>query len=215
MREYCLAHPDKFEWVDGFTVPQGTMTWSSEIEKLKDCDCIHLGPISVAEGPFIGQFEDKGYTTTFIGGDGLASCRGYLVDMCGWDSLDGTLSSIWTRWWNEPYATVELADQLLNRYRPKEAEDIIYSGSGYLGGCYHAYLAFDMVRKAVEEVGAENFDGQAFYSATMNYETTLEGGQEIGFSQTSRYGVRYTSIYEWSAEAGDLVRVSDWLPVGE
>ena len=50
----------------------------------------------------------------------------------------------------------------------------------------------------------------------MNYETTgslWEGYYpEWSFTETKRYLVDQVMIYEWSADAGDLVGVSDWLP---
>lgn len=215
MKEYCQAHPDKFEWVGGFLAPVGTMTWSGEVEKLKDCDYIHLGPVCIQEGAFMRQFQARGYTTTFIGDDALGSCRGFLVDMLGWDALDGALSACWTRWWNDTYPIIELTEELLHKYRPGQAEDIIHSGQAYIGGAHHAYLYCDILRRAVEKVGAENFDGQAFYDVAVDFRMTWEGYQEISFCETCRDAVDYTSIYEWRDEAGDLVRVSDWLPVGE
>jgi hypothetical protein len=39
-----------------------------------------------------------------------------------------------------------------------------------------------------------------------------EGYREWGFGQTKRYLMDHNVIYEFSAEAQDLVRVTDWLP---
>ena len=41
---------------------------------------------------------------------------------------------------------------------------------------------------------------------------TWQGYPEWGFSQTKRYLMDHNVIYEFSAEAQDLVRVTDWLP---
>ena len=74
------------------------------------------------------------------------------------------------------------------------------------------YAILDIVRLTVEEVGAENFDGQAFYNAAVKYETTLEGCPEWSFSETKRVLQVYNQGYEWSAEAQDLVKKTDWMP---
>ena len=62
-------------------------------------------------------------------------------------------------------------------------------------------------------MGVENFDSQAFYNEAMKFKTNWEGYPEWGFSETLRYAVKHTAIYEAKADVGDLVRVSDWLPV--
>jgi hypothetical protein len=74
---------------------------------------------------------------------------------------------------------------------------------------------FEVLQQAIQKVGAENFDGQAFLDAAIDYKTTSalwQGYPQWGFSQTKRYLVDHNLIYEFSAEAQDLVRISDWLP---
>lgn len=215
LKEYCQDHPEQFQWVGGYLVPIGTPTWSGEVEKLKDCDYIVRGAIAQATGAFAREFEARGYTTTYIGGSAVTSFRGFIVDFCGWEALDGALTTSTCPWWNEPSAIVDLAETILDRYRPDEAEDMIHAGTGYLGGLHNMLEILEIVQAAIEEVGAENFDSQAFYDAAMNYETTgpmWEGYPDWSFTETKRYLVDQVMIYEWSAEAEDLVRRSDWLP---
>lgn len=213
MREYCQAHPDKFQWVGGYLVPLGTMTWTGEVEQLKECDYIHGAIIATPLSTFVKQFQARGYTTTFIGASAIPAFRGFIVDACGWEALDGWLTTSVCQWWNEPSPLVDLAKELLYRYRPGEAEDIIHAGSGYVGGFHNVYAIFEILQKAIEEVGAENFDGQAFYNAAIKYKTTWEGYPQWAFTQTKLYLVDCIQIHEWSAEMEDMVRVSDWLPL--
>jgi len=216
LEEYCQDYPEQFQWVGGYLVPIGTPTWTGEVEKLKDCDYIVRGAIAQATGAFARQFEARGYTTTYIGGSAVTSFRGFIVDFCGWEALDGALTTSVCPWWNEPSAIVDLAKTILDRYRPDEAEEMIHAGTGYLGGFHNMLEILEIVRAAVEEVGDENFDSQAFYNAAMNYETTgplWEGYYpEWSFTETKRYLADHVMIYEWSAEAEDLVAVSGWLP---
>lgn len=180
MREYCQAHPDKFDYV----------------------------------GSFIKQFVASGHTTTFFAGSANPSFLGFLRDMCGWEALDGMLTSLNSRTWHEPYPIVDLAKEFLYRYRPGEAEKVIDSGTIYIGGFQGAYALLEILQQAIEGVGAEDFDGQAFYDAAVRYKTAgaiWEGYPEWGFTETKRYLVDHVGVYEWSAEAGDMVRVSDWL----
>jgi len=216
LEEYCQDHLEQFQWVGGYLVPIGTPTWAGEVEKLKECDYIVRGAIAISNGAFIKEFQARGYTTTFVGGSAMASHSGFLADMCGWEAIDGVLTTSVCPWWNEPSPIVDLAKALLDRYRPGEAGEMIHAGNGYLGGVHNMLEILEIVRAAVEEVGAENFDSQAFYNAAMNYETTgslWEGYYpEWSFTETKRYLVDQVMIYEWSADAGDLVGVSDWLP---
>jgi len=179
-KEYCLGHQDNFDWVGSFLVPAGTMVWAGEVQMLKDCDYICLSSIGIAAATFMNEFRVRGYAATFIGMDALAAYQNLLLDYCGWEALDGTLTA---------YPML------------------------YIGGLQQVDFLFDILRAAVEGVGAENFDGQAFYDAATGFTATYEGYPEWGFTETKRYSVDHLVIYEWSAEAEDLVRISDWLPI--
>ena len=72
------------------------------------------------------------------------------------------------------------------------------------------------MRQAIEEVGAENLDGEAFCNAATEFRTAgpmWEGYPEWSFGQTKRYFVEDVQVYQWNAEVGDLISVSDWLPL--
>jgi len=217
--EYCQARQDQLQWVGGFLMPMGTMTWSDEAEALRDCDYVCLPSIGEAAATFIKEFRDKGFMATFIGLDYVAIYQGLAVDECGWDYLDGMLTAHSTLWWDESAPLVDLAKDLLSRYHPldndydSDVEEIMHTGSAYLSGFQQAYLFFDLVRAAVKEVGVKNFDGQSFYEVATGFQATYEGLPEWGFTEMRRYASRHVAIYEWSAEVEGLVRITDWLPV--
>ena len=123
-------------------------------------------------------------------------------------------------WWGEgdSYPFIKLAEEILHRYHSAgEADEIIYRGGcSYLGTGQTLYAILEVVKAAVEEVGAENFDGQAYYNAALKYKLSSpvwKGYTQWGFSQTKRYWQDDEMIYKWSAEAKDLVRISDWVPL--
>jgi len=214
VRDYAQDHPDKFEWVGGYIAPMGVMTWSGEVAALKDCD--YLWPPTTGTGitTFMQEFRNRGYTAKFIGTDSNAAYRGLIVDSVGYEAVDGMLLSLPTRWWNETGEVINLAKQLLNRYHSAEAADIIYAGIGYCGGFHQGYAFYQILEEAINQVGAENFDGQAFYDTAIDFTmTTWEGYETWGFSQTKRYTWDYVGIYEYSAAEEDIVRkVTEWLP---
>jgi ABC-type branched-subunit amino acid transport system substrate-binding protein len=212
MKDYCQSHPDQFQWGGSYLEPSGTVTWSGVVEKLKDCQIIDPGQISVEIGTFLTQFWAKGYKAQLIGEGSVAATEGFLVDSLGWNNLDGFLSAEDVPWWNEDVPIINTINEILHKYRPGQAANIIKQGSTYKGGAYNMFAILDIVRLAVEEVGAKNFDGQAFYNAAVKYKTTLEGLSEWSFSETKRVISPYDLIYRWSAQAQDLVKVSDWIP---
>lgn len=218
VKEYCRAHPDEFNYVGGYFSPMGSSMFSGEIEKLKDCDYVY--PYGYPAGQFIHDFRTKGYTAKFIGDTCQSAFSGFFVDLCGWDTLDGYLTLNLARWWNESSPLVDLAKELLSKYRSGEAESIIHAGAGYVGGMSNLLAFYEILRQTVQEVGAENFSGQAMYDTAVNFKLNAEstplwnGMSEWSFSDTDRSCVHDVAVYKWSAQDQDLVRVSDWLPLG-
>jgi len=214
VKEYALAHPDKWEWVGGYLEPAGAMSWTADVAGLKDCD--YLWPPSTGTGTstFMKQFRDKGYTAKFIGTDAHAAYRSLIIDTVGWAGVDGMLATSPTRWWTETQSPiVSLARQLLQTYHPDKFDEFVYAGVGYIGGFQQTYAFFDVLKKAVEDVGAENFNGQAFYDTAIHFSNQWPTYEQWKFTETRRYTWDYVGIYKWSAAAQDIVRIVDpWLP---
>lgn len=214
IEEYCVDNPGQFEYVAGLVAPMGAPTWSGEVETLRDCDYVWLPSTGVDTIGFARDYRAKGGTATFIGGDAMDAFRGLLLDAVGWDGLDGSLTAhAATRWWGEPYPVVEEAERLLNKYHANEADDIIRAGIGYIGGFHQARGLLDMLQKTIEAVGAENFDGQAFYDTAIEFSANWDGYEQWEFTETKRYAWNYICIYTWSETADDVVRLEpDWVP---
>lgn len=216
VEEYVQANPDAFEYVRGFSVPNSTVTWSGEVEKLKACDYVVLivcaGGIPVAT--FVDSFRMAGGTAKFIGANPPVSYYDLIVEKAGWEAVDGTLTAYQSKWWNEEGPIVDKAWEVVTRYHPGEAESLMNIGTTYLGS-FHGYSSLlDVLKKVIEEVGADNFDSQAFYdTVTAGVSTQVEGYPEWGYSATQRYLVQHARILEWRAAEQNLVAVSGWLPV--
>jgi hypothetical protein len=102
---------------------------------------------------------------------------------------------------------------LLYKYHPKQADDIVYSGEGYIGGFEQFYGFFQIIQKTAEDVGIENLDGQAIYDTAVGFKMTWDGYEQWDFTPTKRHAWNYVGILEWSAEQQDIVRkVPEWLP---
>ena len=217
METYIAANLDQFVDAGTYIVPFSTMMWSGEVEALKDCD--YIAAVGFPMGAFIKAYQDAGHSkATFIDPSlGGSSYRGFLVDLLGYDRLDGTLTSNSAAFWSDNTPIVNLAKELLERYRPGQAEEAIYAGLAYCGGVQNLVCTFQIMINAIEAVGgAENFDGQAFYDAAIKFKTggpLFEGYPQWEFTDTKRYLVDSVIISEFSASAQDLVNLSGWIPL--
>ena len=209
LKDYCQANPDEFELVGTYLPPVGTSIWAGEIQATKGCD--YVFPMFAN---YVRDFRARGYRATLLSAAVIASGSfGAFVDLCGWEDVDGTIESQSTGWWNEQYPLAELAKEVLHSYRPSQEQEIMHEGMMYSGIFHGAYMMYDIVRQAVEEVGAENFDGQAFYDAAVKFKKSYEGLYEVGFTETERTATKYYAIYKWSAEQDGLVKLTGWLPL--
>jgi hypothetical protein len=214
IKKYVQDHPGQFDYVGGYMPPIGTTLFSGEVESLKKCDYILTQGTESAD--FINQFLSKGYHTTFINVGDAASWVGMWADKCGWQALNGLLTACSSLSWDQSTPLVNLAKELLLKFHPGQANSIIYSGSDYAGGCQETVSILDILGAAVEQVGAANLDAQSFYDAATEYKTggsTWEGYPEWSFSETKRYLVDDVVIYQFSAEAKEIVKISDWVPL--
>jgi len=214
IKEYMQNYPGKFDYLGAYLAPVGTMAFKGEVERLKDCD--YVTSYGMPAGYFLRDLRATGSKARMIDSSGIGSYRGFFVDLLGWESLDGTLTANQSILWNESTPIVDLVTKLLYQYRPSQADEIIYAGLGYVGAAHQVIAILEVLQQGVKNVGAENFNGQAFFDAAINYKTTSpmwEGYPQWGFSQTKRYLVDHHVIYEFSAKAKDLVRITDWLPM--
>jgi ABC-type branched-subunit amino acid transport system substrate-binding protein len=214
LKEYCQNNPDKFDYVDGFLVSFASTTFSGQVDKLKNCDWIAFpGTDGISMLSFIEQFRAKGYTAKFFSQETLPSFWGLMVDTLGYETIDGWLCGIPAGWWSDTSPVVGTLKSILQKYHPSDADKIIHEGEGYIGGGVQMYFMLQILRQAIEQVGAENFDGQAFYNTAVNFKITMEGYPEWGYSETKRVCLDQMKIYGISAEAKDLVAVSGLVPI--
>ena len=216
LKDYCQAHPDKFDYVDGFLVPFATTTWGGQVEKLKDCDWICFpGTDGASIATFVEQFRGKGYTARFFGQEALLTFGGLVLETIGgYGPIDGSVFGAAVGWWSDTFPVSNLLKELLHKYHPGE-EETVRESLTYIAGGIQNHFCLELIRAAITEVGAENFDGQALYNTAVRFKMTFEGYAEWGFTDTKRACLEHIRVFKASAEAQDFVAVSDWLPVVE
>lgn len=215
MEDYAEAHPDQFEWVAGHMVDWTTTTWAPEVESLAECDYILPPSTGFSVSGYIGEYQDAGYTATFIGTDAHPSYLGLMAQDIGWEGFDGMLFSLPNRWWSEDAEVPNLANQLLEDYHSEsEAEQIKWAGISYIGSFGMWYAALNVLAEAINEAGPANFDSQALYDTAQNFSMTFGGCEEWNYTETKRTNWNYLGIYEADASVQDLVRKDPaWQPV--
>lgn len=213
---YCLDHPDKFDYAGSYMAPTGVVTWAGEVAALKDCDYVVLTtPGALQPSTFAAEFRGKGYDAKFVGLDSLSAYWDFMLDVVGSEEMDGALIGQTWPLWVHPAPIVDYLKDLAYENHPDKADSLIYGNCGWISGGSQAYLLVECVRQAIEAVGAENFDGQAFYDAAISFSPDLPGFEELGWTPTERRIYRYIGMYEYSHAEGDFVVLQDWVRVIE
>jgi hypothetical protein len=215
---YLNAHPDEYDYVDRLISPVGTMTFTTEAKRLKEEGCDYVATVAGnIFSPVLRDLRDSGSQATLL--DCIGSMGSFVrlhVQMVGWDLLDGQYSTSNSFSWSDPSdPIVQLATTLVHRYHSSEAQELM-AGNSYVGPATMMVGILEVLQQAVENVKAENFNGQAYYDAALNYKTTGSLWQnylEFGFSETRRKLMDHSMISGF--KGGDVksyVTISDWLP---
>ena len=129
--------------------------------------------------------------------------------------LDGSWQISPLAWWGDPAPLWALFAELANEYRPGEAQSLTHDWGTSYTSSFSNVIVVDILRAAVEEVGAENFNGQAFYDAALKWSHTYDGFGQWTYADGKRYAMRHGKIYEFDAQLHKMVVLTDWIPVIE
>ncbi|MBM4463314.1 MAG: ABC transporter substrate-binding protein [Chloroflexi bacterium] len=205
--EYCQAHPGKFNLVGSFLTPSGAMNPVGEVEKLKNCDYIYTQSIQATY--FIKIYRDSGYQAQLLGSATTFGFYEFYQTMLGWERLDGLIITMVVPFWEEENPAVTLIKEFIDRYRPGKSPEAM--GASYWGALTQTQAMFEILRQAVEEVGADNLTGRAVRDVAVTYSLDYEGLPKYRFTETVRYLVQETAVFEFSAQTRGLIRLSEWL----
>lgn len=207
--EYANAHPEQYEWVEGF-LSDWSFLWDEEVEALKDCDYIFP---SIPPNQFVKQYRAGEGKATFIGSDAHIA---FLTDIERedlWNEFDGMWLVKPSQWWNDKGEIVDLTYEILNRYNtPEEVEEIMDTGIGYMA-TQQIYVMFELIREASASVGPENLNSQAIFDAAKSFSITVDGCPH-SYNENKRTSSDALAIYEIDAAKEDIFRSDPrWLPV--
>jgi len=212
--DYAAAHPTQFECVHTSLTPY-SVTWDTQVAALMECD--YIIPPSTGAGftTFITEFRDAGGTAKFLTTDSHPAYFGDAVEAAGWDYLDGSLALFWNGWWGETdREIVALAEQLVDLYHA-DATEIMAGGLAYMGSFHMNAVMFDILAAYINSLDSPaDFTGEGLYEFLQTYSATWDGYETWGYTTDIRWPHSYAGLYEWNAEAEDLVRkATEWLPI--
>ena len=107
---------------------------------------------------------------------------------------------------------------MLLRYRTGGKDISNYADNQAYEGAGASFVAvpFDILDRAVNEVGAQNFNGQAYYDAAIKYKTDgpiWENYPVNGYSETKRTLMDYTALWRINAAEESFKWAGEWLPI--
>jgi len=214
VKQYCDAHPTQWQYVKGFIVPWTQVTFPGEVEALKGCDYVVPPSTGFFLAQFIKEMRAAGSKATFLGTDAQAAYLGMMVDMAGWDQINGMILALPYTWWNISDADmVKKAKYCLETYHTAdEQKELLWSGGSYRGGFTQWYGVMTIIKETIEKVGAQNFNSEALHDTAITFSEEFDGNV-WNYSATDRQTWNSLRFYRADAAQKDLVSAGGLIPV--
>ena len=147
------------------------------------------------------NFHPVMYGNSTVGGEVIRDATGNLCD--GFRFY--LLAPLWTDT-DEPI--IDLLHELNAEWHP----EVNFRTSDYTRGFGHAFVAAEALKRAVENVGYENVDGEAVKEAMETINDFRPPGQRTGYTwtPTDHQGVHTSRWYQWTEE-GLHEPITDWM----
>jgi len=215
--EVMAQYPDKYDWQGAQKAPVGTTAWAYEANALKGCDIILTFLSGTPLASFIKEVRARGFTGQFMGPlDSLLAYWGLMKETVPLDQLDGCVSPLSMPHLDETdNVFIQEVVGYMERYRGKDALDFYRTGTGYQCGWALGALLVDVVRRAAEQVGAENvgdIQGRALRDVIKETNLTIDGwGETLKARGDLTTLSRVAKMYEYRADVDKWVSTSDWF----
>lgn len=208
LKKYAEMHPEQATWIGGYTLPTSGFQWGTAVEALKDCD--YIFPLNLF--PFFAKdYAAAGYSKAkLIGTDSHMGWYEIVSDMKLWPKIDGMILITQSEWWGEDADYMNLSMELINRYHPSSANDIMAAGHSY-NSTVNGMIILESIKNAAAAVGPENVDSQAIYEGAQSVKIMFDGLQRFSFNPTKRTAVDRLAIYKTDSKNKTNVRVSEWF----
>ena len=205
-------HPDKFEWMGSQMAPSTTTSWAVEISKLKTCDYIMVGMSGPPLASFLIESKNRGVTSVLAGPlESYLAFWGLVKGAVPESALDGVISGYIGPWINEDVPFINAVKEWAPKYHSQKEMEEIYLGTGEWMGWVIGMILEDAVRRAADEVGAENVDKMTLFQALKETNMTIEGFPiPCKVSAKANALLRAVKLLRYSSSAGDWQLLQDW-----
>jgi len=210
--DFIDAHPDKFNYVGAKLVPASTSTFAHEISVIEDCDWVFVYFYQTTLTGFVREARARGYVGNIMSTS--ASMPGYwnLVRAnVPAEELYGCYHVHYMPWVEDNSFATEW-QSYINENRSADFVAVEGQSPSYATGIYWGKWVVDVVKRAVEEVGAENVDGQAIRDAaeSTNMEQISKGwANDWVQSPTNHILITEDKMYNWNVDTLEWDNLSD------
>lgn len=207
-------NPDKFSWVGTEKGLIGNTDWTSAINRLDKDGATDYIIVSVA-GPmvssFVSQARARGYDGAFVSGtEAFPGFWDLVIDQTEPSDLYGCYYVAWWPWWNEDVPLINDVKDYVQTYFPGEA-DAMMKGSPAISGWALGIVIEDGIRRAIDEVGAENVDSVALQKALAAIDMDVEGyGNPWTVTPNDNCIAWAQRAFEWKIDQDNWEPISDW-----
>jgi len=186
--------------------------WAGEIAALQDCDMIFMNTMGPGSASLINEGRQKGYDGPFWAFS--SALMGFWSLVMNTVSMD-YLHDIWGvqvhMLWSDDSPIIAEAEELLTQYRPSEKEALM-SDPVYLSGYFSMLYFIDVLKRAVEDVGAENVDGVVLDEKWQTIDVSVPGFAEAFKCWEGHHVLhRPYRMAEFNQSAQQWETASDWF----
>ena len=211
---YIAAHASKFDYLGSAMVPSSATSFAGEISKFASCDWIFEYFYQTTLTTFVKEARARGYKGNIMATS--AAMPGY------WNLVRQAMSSnpgdlygcyhVHYEPWCEDVSFATEWKSMMSKYRSADYVATEGQSPSYSTGIAWASWLVDVIKRAVEKVGADKVDGQAIRDAgeTTNMEQISKGwANDWVMSQTNHILCTADKMYMWDVQQLKWVRVSD------
>ena len=179
-----------------------------------DADCIYTTFTGSPLAAFVRELRSRGCTAQLMTpSDATLGFWGLVKAVMTPDELDGTVVANWSPWWSEDVEFIREVKTYIEKYLSPEQQQEVYDGTGRMAGWALGMIFVDVVRRATQNVGPQNVDGQSLRDAIIATDMTVEGfGNlwKIDPANNIRCFYQTLKIYQYQSSQDDWIAISDW-----
>jgi hypothetical protein len=214
-----LADPQfagKFVWVGEDVAVMSNTAWQTSYQKFKDCDYVFISTTGQMVATFVSQMRDLGYKGAFVtNGDGFSGYFNLVRAAAKADQLYDCYYPWWGPFNGGPDSDVDWYQAMVAETKANHSDwETRLSTTGPITGWVTGKVAYEGIKAAVKDVGADKVDGDALQAAFKAIKIDFAStGNTFQYTDDIYTGFRTARILHWSIEKGTFELASTkWYP---